>query len=231
MRPPPVPAAAREEPMSAPTRIVIRRMTRVWAGRPTGSVCVCVSACSAEPVRAVPAGGLRSGWCPYGQQTQNDQQVQYGQQTTVRPAGSGPAAAYPNAPQPVPLSRFPQQPAPSAGKLPAGSLQPVPEPQGCPPPPATDGSFCSHLFRPLALPDPCGWCCIVRASFFGGLEALRIVGLVVVAVFGLWVCGGFLTTRAVPRAPVTPESNHLMARRGIVFRLDELYAVRSHPVC
>ena len=59
----------------------------------------------------------------------------------------------------------------------------------------------------------------LAGAFFGGPEALRIVGLVVVAVFGLWGLWWILTTPRRTRAlGYALESNHLMARRGIVFR-------------
>jgi len=102
---------------------------------------------------------------PYGQQTQNDQQAQYGQQVP-------PAAAYPNAPQPVSA-----QPVAS---------QPVPEPQWVP---AASGYLTVrfvHTISALALPILAGVAVYCAGAFFGGPEALRIVGLAVVAVFGLW---------------------------------------------
>lgn len=135
---------------------------------------------------------------PYGQQTQNNQQTQYGQQVP-------PAAAYPNAPQQVPA-----QPAPS---------QPVPEPQWVP---AASGYLTVrfvHTISALALPILAGVAMYCAGTFFGGPEALRIVGLVVVAVFGLWGLWWILTTPRRTRAlGYALESNHLMARRGIVFR-------------
>ena len=130
---------------------------------------------------------------PYGQQSQYDQQTQYGQQAP-------PAAAYPNAPQPVPS-------------------QPVPEPQWVP---AASGYLTVrfvHTISALALPILAGVAVYCAGAFFGGPEALRIVGLVVVAVFGLWGLWWILTTPRRTRAlGYALESNHLMARRGIVFR-------------
>ena len=130
---------------------------------------------------------------PYGQQSQYDQQTQYGQQAP-------PAAAYPNAPQPVPS-------------------QPVPEPQWVP---AASGYLTVrfvHTISALALPILAGVAMYCAGTFFGGPEALRIVGLVVVAVFGLWGLWWILTTPRRTRAlGYALESNHLMARRGIVFR-------------
>ena len=130
---------------------------------------------------------------PYGQQSQYDQQTQYGQQAP-------PAAAYPNAPQPVPS-------------------QPVPEPQWVP---AASGYLTVrfvHTISALAFPILAGVALYCAGAFFGGPEALRIVGLVVVAVFGLWGLWWILTTPRRTRAlGYALESNHLMARRGIVFR-------------
>ena len=136
---------------------------------------------------------------PYGQQTQNDQQAQYGQQTQYGQQVP-PVAAYPNAPQQVPA-------------------QPVPEPQWVP----TASRYLTvrfvHTISALALPILAGVAMYCAGAFFGGPEALRIVGLVVVAVFGLWGLWWILTTPRRTRAlGYALESNHLMARRGIVFR-------------
>ena len=135
---------------------------------------------------------------PYGQQTQNDQQTQYSQQVP-------PAAAYPNAPQPVS-----SQPV---------SAQAVPEPQWVP---AASGYLTVrfvHTISALALPILAGVAVYCAGAFFGGPEALRIVGLAVIAVFGLWGLWWLLTTPRRTRAlGYALESNHLMARRGIVFR-------------
>lgn len=145
---------------------------------------------------------------PYGQQTQNDQQAQYGQQVP-------PVAAYPNAPQPVPAQPAPSQPV-SSQSVPA---QPVPEPQWVP---AASGYLTVrfvHTISALALPILAGVAVYCAGAFFGGPEALRIVGLAVVAVFGLWGLWWILTTPRRTRAlGYALESNHLMARRGIVFR-------------
>ena len=135
----------------------------------------------------------------YGQPgAQYDQQTQYGQQVP-------PAAAYPNAPQPVS-----SQPV---------SAQAVPEPQWVP---AASGYLTVrfvHTISALALPILAGVALYCAGAFFGGPEALRIVGLVVVAVFGLWGLWWILTTPRRTRAlGYALESNHLMARRGIVFR-------------
>lgn len=150
---------------------------------------------------------------PSGQQTQNDQQAQYGQQVP-------PAAAYPNAPQQVPPQQVPAQPAPSqqVSSQPVPS-QPVPEPQWVP---AASGYLTVrfvHTISALALPILAGVALYCAGAFFGGPEVLRIVGLVVVAVFGLWGLWWILTTPRRTRAlGYALESNHLMARRGIVFR-------------
>ena len=145
---------------------------------------------------------------PYGQQSQYDQQTQYGQQVP-------PAAAYPNAPQPVPAQPAPSQPV-SSQPVPA---QPVPEPQWVP---AASGYLTVrfvHTISALALPILAGVALYCAGAFFGGPEALRIVGLVVVAVFGVWGLWWILTTPRRTRAlGYALESNHLMARRGIVFR-------------
>ena len=135
----------------------------------------------------------------YGQPgAQYDQQAQYGQQVP-------PAAAYPNAPQPVS-----SQPVPA---------QAVPEPQWVP---AASGYLTVrfvHTISALALPILAGVALYCAGAFFGGPEVLRIVGLVVVAVFGLWGLWWILTTPRRTRAlGYALESNHLMARRGIVFR-------------
>ena len=140
---------------------------------------------------------------PYGQQTPYDQQTQYSQQVP-------PAAAYPNAPQQVPAQPAPSQPVAS---------QPVPEPQWVP---AASGYLTVrfvHTISALALPILAGVALYCAGAFFGGPEVLRIVGLVVVAVFGLWGLWWILTTPRRTRAlSYALESNHLMARRGIVFR-------------
>ena len=140
----------------------------------------------------------------YGQPgAPSGQQAQYGQQVP-------PAAAYPNAPQQVPAQPVSSQPVPA---------QPVPEPQWVP---AASGYLTVrfvHTISALALPILAGVAVYCAGAFFGGPEALRIVGLVVVAVFGLWGLWWILTTPRRTRAlGYALESNHLMARRGIVFR-------------
>ena len=131
----------------------------------------------------------------YGQQTQ------YGQQVP-------PAAAYPNAPQ-----QAPSQPAPPV------SSQPAPEPQWVPAASRYLTVRFVHTLSALALPILAGAALYCAGAFFGGPEVLRIVGLAVIAVFGLWGLWWILTTPRRTRAlGYALEPNHLMARRGIVFR-------------
>ena len=145
---------------------------------------------------------------PYGQQTQNDQQAQYGQQVP-------PAAAYPNAPQQVPPQPVSPQPVPSQ---PVPS-QPAPEPRWVPAASRYLTVRYIHTLSALMLPILAGVALYCAGAFFGGPEALRIVGLAVIAVFGLWGLWWILTTPRRTRAlGYALESNHLMARRGIVFR-------------
>ena len=155
----------------------------------------------------------------YGQygQDQPVQQNQYGQ--NVQQAAYGqqvpPAAAYPNAPQPVSSQPVPPQPVSSQPAPP----QSVPEPQWVP---AASGYLTVrfvHTISALAFPILAGIAMYCAGAFFGGPEALRIAGLAVVAVFGLWGLWWILTTPRRTRAlGYALESNHLMARRGIVFR-------------
>lgn len=158
----------------------------------------------------------------YGQDAQQGQYGQYGQGQPVQQNQYGqyqqaqygqqvpPAAAYPNAPQPAPSQPVSSQPVPP---------QSVPEPQWVP---AASGYLTVrfvHTISALALPILAGVALYCAGAFFGGPEALRIVGLVVVAVFGLWGLWWILTTPRRTRAlGYALESNHLMARRGIVFR-------------
>lgn len=139
----------------------------------------------------------------YGQQAQPEQQAQYGQQVP-------PATAYPNAPQSAPSQPVSSQPVPP---------QSVPEPQWVP---AASGYLTVrfvHTISALAFPILAGVALYCAGAFFGGPEALRIAGLAVVAVFGLWGLWWILTTPRRTRAlGYALESNHLMARRGIVFR-------------
>ena len=142
---------------------------------------------------------------PYGQQTQ------YGQQVP-------PAAAYPNAPQQAPSQQMPAQPPQPVSSQPVTS-QPAPEPQWVPAASRYLTVRYIHTLSALALPILAGVAVYCAGAFFGGPEALRIVGLVVVAVFGLWGLWWILTTPRRTRAlGYALESNHLMARRGIVFR-------------
>ena len=156
---------------------------------------------------------------PYGQQTQNDQQAQYGQQTQYG-RQVPPAAAYPNAPQQVPSQSAPAQPVSSqlAPSQPVTS-QPAPEPQWVPAASRYLTVRYIHTLSALMLPILAGVALYCAGAFFGGPEALRIVGLAVIAVFGLWGLWWLLTTPRRTRAlGYALESNHLMARRGIVFR-------------
>lgn len=150
----------------------------------------------------------------YDQQTQYDQQAQYGQQAQ-HGQQVPPAAAYPNAPQPAPSQSAPSQPVSSQPAPP----QSVPEPQWVPAASRYLTVRFVHTISALALPILAGVALYCAGAFFGGPEALRIVGLVVVAVFGLWGLWWILTTPRRTRAlGYALESNHLMARRGIVFR-------------
>ena len=150
----------------------------------------------------------------HGQQTPYDQQSQYGQQTQ-HGQQVPPAAAYPNAPQPVPAQPAPSQPV-SSQSVPA---QPVPEPQWVPAASRYLTVRFVHTLSALALPILVGVALYCAGAFFGGPEVLRIVGLAVIAVFGLWGLWWILTTPRRTRAlGYALESNHLMARRGIVFR-------------
>ena len=145
----------------------------------------------------------------YGQQAQPEQQVQYGQQAQ-HGQQVPPAAAYPNALQPAPSQPVSSQPVPP---------QSVPEPQWVP---AASGYLTVrfvHTISALAFPILAGVALYCAGAFFGGPEALRIVGLAVIAVFGLWGLWWILTTPRRTRAlGYALEPNHLMARRGIVFR-------------
>lgn len=135
---------------------------------------------------------------PGAQHGQQVQQAQYGQQVP-------PAAAYPNAPQQAPSQQVPSQPAPEPQWVPAASRY------------LTVRYI--HTLSALALPILVGVALYCAGAFFGGPEVLRIVGLAVVAVFGLWGLWWILTTPRRTRAlGYALESNHLMARRGIVFR-------------
>ena len=150
----------------------------------------------------------------YGQQVQPEQQAQYDQQAQ-HGQQVPPAAAYPNAPQPVPSQSAPSQPVSSQPVPP----QSVPEPQWVP---AASGYLTVrfvHTISALAFPILAGVAMYCAGAFFGGPEALRFVGLAVIAVFGLWGLWWILTTPRRTRAlGYALESNHLMARRGIVFR-------------
>lgn len=170
-----------------------------------------------QPVQSQPVQQNQYGQYqqPYGQPgAQYDQQAQYGQQAQ-HGQQVPPAAAYPNAPQPVPSQPAPSQPVSSQPVPP----QSVPEPQWVP---AASGYLTVrfvHTISALAFPILAGVAMYCAGAFFGGPEALRIIGLAVVAVFGLWGLWWILTTPRRTRAlGYALEPNHLMARRGIVFR-------------
>ena len=164
----------------------------------------------------------------YGQDAQNGQYGQYGQnqygqyqQAAYGQLGAPygqqvpPAAAYPSAPQQVPAQPAPSQPVSSQPV----TSQPAPEPQWVPAASRYLTVRFIHTLSALALPILAGVALYCAGAFFGGPEALRIVGLAVVAVFGLWGLWWILTTPRRTRAlGYALESNHLMARRGIVFR-------------
>lgn len=143
----------------------------------------------------------------YGQPgAQYGHQTQYGQQVP-------PAAAYPNAPQ-----QAPSQPAQPVSSQPVPS-QPAPEPQWVPAASRYLTVRYIHTISALALPILAGVALYCAGAFFGGPEVLRIAGVAVIAVFGLWGLWWILTTPRRTRAlGYALESNHLMARRGIVFR-------------
>lgn len=148
----------------------------------------------------------------YGQPgAQYGQQTQYGRQVP-------PAAAYPNAPQQAPSQQMPAQPPQPVSSQPVTS-QPAPEPQWVPAASRYLTVRYIHTLSALALPILAGVALYCAGAFFGGPKVLRIVGLAVIAVFGLWGLWWILTTPRRTRAlGYALESNHLMARRGIVFR-------------
>lgn len=166
----------------------------------------------------------------YGQDAQQGQYGQYGQGVQSQPVQQNqygqyqqraygqqvpPAAAYPNVPQPAPSQPVSSQ---SVSSQPVSS-QAVPEPQWVP---AASGYLTVrfiHTISALAFPILAGVAMYCAGAFFGGPEALRLVGLAVIAVFGLWGLWWLLTTPRRTRAlGYALEPNHLMARRGIVFR-------------
>ena len=211
---PPLPvllSREREEPMSAPNQNSYSPNGRYGQDAQQGQYG------QGQPVQSQPVQQNQYGQyqqAAYGQPgAQYDQQAQYGQQVP-------PAAAYPNAPQPVSSQPAPSQSAPSQPV----SSQPVP-PQSVPEPqwvPAASRYLTVrfvHTISALAFPILAGVALYCAGAFFGGPEALRIVGLAVIAVFGLWGLWWILTTPRRTRAlGYALESNHLMARRGIVFR-------------
>lgn len=153
----------------------------------------------------------------HGQQAQHDQQAQYVQQTQYG-RQVPPAAAYPNAPQQAPSQQMPAQPPQPVSSQPVPS-QPAPEPQWVPAASRYLTVRYIHTLSALALPILAGVALYCAGAFFGGPEVLRIGGLAVIAVFGLWGLWWILTTPRRTRAlGYALELNHLMARRGIVFR-------------
>ena len=153
----------------------------------------------------------QNSYSPNGRYGQDAQQGQYGQGQPVQQNQYGqyqqpygqqvpPAVAYPNAPQPVPAQAVlePQWVSAASGYLTVRFV---------------------HTISALAFPILAGIALYCAGAFFGGPEALRIVGLAVIAVFGLWGLWWLLTTPRRTRAlGYALEPNHLMARRGIVFR-------------
>ena len=206
---PPLPVLSsreREEPMSAPNQNSYSPNGRYGQDAQQGQYG------QGQPVQQNQYGQYQQ---PYGQPgAQYDQQAQYGQQAEYGQQVP-PAAAYPNAPQPVPSQPAPSQPVSSQPAPP----QSVPEPQWVP---AASGYLTVrfvHTISALAFPILAGIALYCAGAFFGGPEALRIVGLAVIAVFGLWGLWWLLTTPRRTRAlGYALEPNHLMARRGIVFR-------------
>ena len=206
---PPLPVLSsreREEPMSAPNQNSYSPNGRYGQDAQQGQYG------QGQPVQSQPVQQNQYGQyqqaygqpgAQYDQQAQYNQQAQYGQQVP-------PATAYPNAPQSAPSQPVSSQPVPP---------QSVPEPQWVP---AASGYLTVrfvHTISALAFPILAGIALYCAGAFFGGPEALRLVGLAVIAVFGLWGLWWILTTPRRTRAlGYALESNHLMARRGIVFR-------------
>ena len=160
----------------------------------------------------------QNSYSPNGQYGQDAQQGQYGQSQPAQQNqyGQYQQAAYGQPGAPYGQQTQNDQQAQYGQQVPA---QPVPEPQWVP---AASGYLTVrfvHTISALAFPILAGVAVYCAGAFFGGPEALRIVGLVVVAVFGLWGLWWILTTPRRTRAlGYALESNHLMARRGIVFR-------------
>lgn len=160
----------------------------------------------------------QNSYSPNGQYGQDAQQGQYGQSQPAQQNqyGQYQQAAYGQPGAPYGQQTQNDQQAQYGQQVPA---QPVPEPQWVP---AASGYLTVrfvHTISALALPILAGVALYCAGAFFGGPEVLRIVGLVVVAVFGLWGLWWILTTPRRTRAlGYALESNHLMARRGIVFR-------------
>ena len=160
----------------------------------------------------------------YGQDAQNGQYGQYGQNQygQYQQAAYGqPGAQYGQQTQygqQAPSQQMPAQPPQPVSSQPVTS-QPAPEPQWVPAASRYLTVRYIHTLSALALPILAGVALYCAGAFFGGPEVLRIVGLAVIAVFGLWGLWWILTTPRRTRAlGYALESNHLMARRGIVFR-------------
>ena len=158
----------------------------------------------------------QNSYSPNSQYGQDAQQGHYGQPAQQNQYGQYQQAAYGQPGAPYGQQTQNDQQAQYGQQVPA---QPVPEPQWVP---AASGYLTVrfvHTISALAFPILAGVALYCAGAFFGGPEALRIVGLAVVAVFGLWGLWWILTTPRRTRAlGYALESNHLMARRGIVFR-------------
>lgn len=157
----------------------------------------------------------------YGQDAQNAQNAQYGQYGQSQPGQQDQYGQYQQAAYGQPGAQHGQQAqhdqqAQYGQQVPA---QPVPEPQWVPAASRYLTVRYIHTLSALMLPILAGVALYCAGAFFGGPEVLRIVGLAVIAVFGLWGLWWILTTPRRTRAlGYALESNHLMVRRGIVFR-------------
>lgn len=162
----------------------------------------------------------QNSYSPNGQYGQDAQQGHYGQYGQGQPAQQNQYGQYqqPYGQAGAPYGQQTQndQQAQYGQQVPA---QPVPEPQWVPAASRYLTVRYIHTLSALAFPILAGVALYCAGAFFGGPEALRIVGLAVVAVFGVWGLWWILTTPRRTRAlGYALESNHLMARRGIVFR-------------
>lgn len=159
----------------------------------------------------------QNSYSPNGQYGQDAQQGQYGQSQPAQQNQYGQyQQPYGQAGAPYGQQTPYDQQAQYGQQVPA---QPVPEPQWVPAASRYLTVRFVHTLSALALPILVGVALYCAGAFFGGPEVLRIVGLAVIAVFGLWGLWWILTTPRRTRAlGYALESNHLMARRGIVFR-------------